>query len=184
MLFAPDVAEALQAATELVNAVEPPVTLTTVEDLDGFFRRHRYTGRHDGTRDELDDVLGLAPRLRELLLAGRDDVAPLVNDMLAEVGAVPRLVRHEHEDWHLHAVQDDAPLADRILAETAMAMVDVVRADESSRLDVCADADCSGVVLDLSRNRSRRYCSVTCTNRNAQAAHRARRARGKELTGR
>ncbi|MCK0117978.1 CGNR zinc finger domain-containing protein [Isoptericola sp. S6320L] len=176
MSFTPDTVGALQSAAELVNAVEPPVTLTTVADLEAFFRRHGYTGRHDRTADEVAAVLALAPRLRALLLADRDAVAPLVNAMLAEVGAVPRLVRHEHEDWHLHAVDDDAPLADRILAETAMAMVDVVRADEHSRLDVCADAGCSGVVLDLSRNRSRRYCSVTCTNRNAQAAHRARRA--------
>ncbi|WP_277211848.1 CGNR zinc finger domain-containing protein [Isoptericola croceus] len=178
MSFTHDTAGALQSAVELVNAVEPPVTLTTVPELDAFFHRHGYTGRHDRTADEHAAVLDLAPRLRELLLADRDDVAGIVNTMLAEVGAVPRLVRHEHEDWHLHAVDDGAPLADRILAETAMAMIDVVRVDEHSRLGVCADADCSGVVLDLSRNRSRRYCSATCTNRNAQAAHRARRAAG------
>ncbi|GAA1984430.1 CGNR zinc finger domain-containing protein [Isoptericola halotolerans] len=176
MPFTHDTAGALQSATELVNAVEPPVTLATVADLDGFFRRHGYTGRHDGTEEELRAVLGLAPRLRDLLLAPRDDVAGLVNAMLSEVGAVPRLVRHEHEDWHLHAVDDGAPLDHRILAETAMAMVDVVRSDEMSRLAVCADTGCDGIVLDLSRNRSRRYCSTTCTNRNAQAAHRARRA--------
>ena len=40
-----------------------------------------------------------------------------------------------------------------------MAMIDVIRADEMSRLGVCADDDCGGVVLDLSRNRSRRFCS-------------------------
>ena len=55
-----------------------------------------------------------------------------------------------------------------------MAMIDVIRADEMSRLDVCADSDCSGLVLDLSRNRSRRFCSTTCTNRAAVAAYRAR----------
>ena len=55
-----------------------------------------------------------------------------------------------------------------------MAMIDVVRADEMSRLAVCADDGCEGIVLDLSRNRSRRYCSVACTNRNAAAAYRAR----------
>lgn len=180
MSFTHDTVGALQSATELVNAVEPPVTLATVAELDAFFDRHGYTGRHDRTVAELDAVLALAPRLRTLLLAGRADVAPIVNAMLAEVGAVPRLVRHEHEDWHLHAVDDDAPLSHRILAETAMAMVDVVRSDQTSRLDVCADPACDGVVLDLSRNRSRRYCSATCTNRNAQAAHRARRA----VTGR
>ena len=57
-----------------------------------------------------------------------------------------------------------------------MAMIDVIRADEMSRLGVCADDDCQGVVLDLSRNRSRRFCSTTCGNRNAVAAYRARQA--------
>ena len=54
-------------------------------------------------------------------------------------------------------------------------MVDVIRADEMSRFSVCADADCEGVVLDLSRNRSRKFCSVACGNRNAVAAYRSRR---------
>jgi len=53
-------------------------------------------------------------------------------------------------------------------------MVDVIRADEMSRLAICADATCEGVVLDLSRNRSRRFCSTACGNRNAVAAYRAR----------
>ena len=100
----------------------------------------------------------------------------LVNAALAEVSFRPALVRHEEFDWHLHAVDHDAPLAERILVETAMAMVDVIRADEHSRIGVCADDGCGGVVLDLSRNRSRRYCSTTCANRNAVAAYRARRS--------
>jgi predicted RNA-binding Zn ribbon-like protein len=41
---------------------------------------------------------------------------------------------------------------------------------------VCADPDCGGVVVDLSRNRSKRFCSVSCGNRNAVAAYRARQA--------
>jgi predicted RNA-binding Zn ribbon-like protein len=96
--------------------------------------------------------------------------------MLAEAGALPRLVRHEGFDWHLHAVSSDASLATRVTVETAMAMVDVIRADELSRLGVCADDGCDGLVLDLSRNRSRRYCTVACGNRNSVAAFRARRA--------
>ena len=57
-----------------------------------------------------------------------------------------------------------------------MAMVDVIRTDEMSRLGVCEDQDCDGIVLDLSRNRSKRFCSTTCGNRNAVAAYRARQA--------
>jgi predicted RNA-binding Zn ribbon-like protein len=96
--------------------------------------------------------------------------------LLAESSALPRLVRHDTLDWHIHAVADDSPLATRIVVETAMAMIDVIRADELSRFDVCADPDCNGLVLDLSRNRSRRFCSTTCGNRAAVAAYRARKA--------
>ena len=94
--------------------------------------------------------------------------------MLAEAGALPQLVRHDGLDWHIHAVPADAPLDRRVVVETAMAMVDVIRTDELSRLSVCADDRCGGLVLDLSRNRSRRFCSTTCANRNAVAAYRAR----------
>jgi predicted RNA-binding Zn ribbon-like protein len=97
--------------------------------------------------------------------------------MLADARATPQLVRHGRLDWHIHAVALDEPLARRITVETAMAMVDVVRADETARLGVCADATCDGVVLDLSRNRSRKYCSAACTTRNAVAAYRARLSR-------
>ena len=97
--------------------------------------------------------------------------------MLADARAMPQLVRHDELDWHLHAVPAEAPLATRVSVETAMAMIDLIRTDELSRLGVCADDDCGGVVLDLSRNRSRRFCSTACGNRNAVAAYRARKAR-------
>jgi len=176
MPFAHDTVAELRAAVALVNTAEPPETLETVADLDAFFREHEYTGRHDRTDAELAQVRALRPRLRGLLLADRDSAAGLVNEALAGVPVHPRLVRHAGEDWHVHATADDAPFATRVVVETAMAMIDVVRDDEHSRLAVCADTDCDGLVLDLSRNRSRRYCSTACTNRNAQAALRARRA--------
>ena len=63
----------------------------------------------------------------------------IVNRILAERRAVPALVRHDGWDYHLHAIDSGAPLADRIAVETAMAMIDLVRADELSRLAVCAE---------------------------------------------
>jgi predicted RNA-binding Zn ribbon-like protein len=98
--------------------------------------------------------------------------------MLADAEALPQLLRHDGLDWHIHAVPADAPLDRRVVVETAMAMVDLIRAFELSRLSVCADDRCGGLVLDLSRNRSRRFCSTTCANRNAVAAYRARRRTG------
>ena len=169
----------LQAAVTIVNSEDDDEdTLATIDDLDGFYEQFEYTGRHDGDQAELDAVRRLRPRLRALLTAERDDAVALVNEMLAAEKALPQLVRHDRFDWHLHAVYNDAPLATRITVETAMAMIDVIRADELSRLALCADDDCNGVVLDLSRNRSRRFCSTSCGNRNAVAAYRARQSAG------
>lgn len=175
MLFTDDTELSLRAAVALVNSAVEPDTLSTVAELDAFFERFGYTGRHDRTAAEVEEVRALRAPLRELLTSDRDTAAALVNDLLAEAQAVPRLVRHAPYDWHIHATDSEAPLATRIAVETAIAMIDVIREDELSRLAVCADADCDGVVLDLSRNRSKRYCSTACGNRNAVAAYRARR---------
>jgi predicted RNA-binding Zn ribbon-like protein len=177
VVFAHDTESALLAAVALANSAEPPDTLETVASLEEFFVEHRYSGSHARTREELDEVRALRPRLRELLTADRDQAVPHVNAMLSEAGALPRLVRHDGWDWHLHAVEPDRPLATRIAVETAMAMIDVIRADEMSRLGICAADGCVGVVVDLSRNRSRRFCSTTCGNREAVAAYRARQTR-------
>ncbi|MDQ0642919.1 CGNR zinc finger domain-containing protein [Microbacterium murale] len=174
MLFTDDTVEALRAAVHLVNTAEEPETLATPEDFEGFLEAFPYTGRIDRDSDELSTLRALRPRLRGMLLAPRADMVAGINDALRDVTFDAHVVRHDEADWHLHAVADDRPLAERILAETAMALLDVVRADEGSRLAVCADEDCEGIVLDLSRNRSRRYCSTACTNRNAVAAYRAR----------
>jgi predicted RNA-binding Zn ribbon-like protein len=174
VVFAHDTELSLQAAVTLVNSAEPPDTMNTVADLESFYERFGYTGRFDRDEAELDAVRRLRPRLRTLLTAARDDAVEIVNRSLAEAQAVPRLVRHAGFDWHLHAVAPEASLDERISVETAMAMIDVIRTDEMSRLGVCAQDDCEGIVLDLSRNRSKIFCGTACSNRAAVAAYRAR----------
>jgi len=176
MIFTDDTEDALRAAVRLVNTAEDPDSMTDAADLDAFVTEFPYTGRIDRDARELDSLRALRPQLRTMLLAPRDGMAEAVNEALASVTVTPRLTRHGDMDWHLHAIADDSPLADRILVETAMALVDVIRADEGSRISVCADDTCQALALDLSRNRSKRYCSTTCANRNAVAAYRARRA--------
>jgi predicted RNA-binding Zn ribbon-like protein len=60
--------------------------------------------------------------------------------------------------------------------EFAFAMVDVVRAGGLDRLRVCEADDCDDVVVDLSKNRSRRYCDGGCAAKAHTAAYRARKA--------
>jgi len=180
MLFAHDTEVALRGAAALVNtaATLPTDTddLTTPADLDAFVREWGWTGSRTGDRAELDAVRALRPRLRALWNVDTDEAVAIVNQLLAEAGALPQLVRHDGWSWHLHATPPEAPLATRMAVEAAMAMVDVIRAGELDRLRTCAAEDCEDVVVDLSRNRSKRYCDGTCGNRANVAAYRARRA--------
>ena len=53
----------------------------------------------------------------------------------------------------------------------------LVRLDEASRVKVCAADDCAAIVVDLSKNRSKRFCDVgNCGNRVNVNAYRARKA--------
>ena len=96
--------------------------------------------------------------------------------MLADANARPYLARHDGLDWHLHATAPDAPLAERIRVEIALALVDVIRSGEQCRLRVCEADDCEGLFVDLSRNGSKRFCSVRCGNRMNMIAFRERQA--------
>jgi predicted RNA-binding Zn ribbon-like protein len=60
--------------------------------------------------------------------------------------------------------------------DVAMAFADLIRFGELARLRYCAAGDCDDVMIDLSKNRSRRFCSLTCANRVNVAAYRSRRS--------
>ncbi|PPG33081.1 CGNR zinc finger domain-containing protein [Pseudoclavibacter sp. RFBB5] len=175
MLFTNDTEEALAAAAAIVNSDVEPRTLRTRDELADFFRDLGYTGRFDGDDAEFERVRAIRPRLRELLTADRDSAAALVNQTLVEYDATPQLVRHDTHDWHLHAVGAERPFDERVSVETALAVVDLIRADEMSRLGICSADGCDGIVVDLTRNRTKRFCSTRCANRTAVAAYRARR---------
>ena len=176
MYFAHDTEIALASASALVNTAEDPDTLTSTAELDAFLRRWEWTGDRVGDEAELAAVRRLRTRLRELWTSSDERRVEVVNLLLRDADALPQLVRHGTWSWHLHATPDDAPLHVRMAVEAAMAMADVIRVDETDRLSICGAPDCAGVVVDLSKNRSRKYCSVECGNRVAAAAYRARRA--------
>lgn len=174
MYFAHDTEVALVAAVALVNAVDD--ALRSPAELGAFLDEHRFSGRRDGSTQELAAVRLLAEELRGLWTTPEVDVlVDGVNALLQRTGARPRLVRHDGWDWHLHVTDPQAPLADRMGAEAAMALLDVVRGEDLQRLRVCAADGCDAVLVDLSRNSSRRFCDTGCANRTHVAAHRARR---------
>jgi predicted RNA-binding Zn ribbon-like protein len=177
LLFAHDTEVFLQAAAALVNTEDPDGDqLPDVAALSEFVRTWGWTGVRQLGQAELESVRELRPRLRQFWSGTTDEVVASVNQLLAEEHAVPQLVRHDEWDYHLHATADDAPIATRMAVEAAMAITDVIRAGELSRLRTCEYPGCGNVIVDLSRNRSKRYCEAGCGNRAAVAAYRARLA--------
>jgi predicted RNA-binding Zn ribbon-like protein len=178
MLFSHDTEAALAETAALINTLGlDGDELVTLADLDDFLARHPYSGILRRTPEELESVRALRPRLRKFwTIADRDEAAVLVNEILDEADARPYLARHDEWDWHLHVTRPDAPLADRIAAEAAMAILDLIRADALGRLRICAAEDCKDVLIDFSKNSSKRYCDTgNCGNRTNVAAYRARK---------
>lgn len=176
MVFAFDTEAALRTAVKLINsAANGKEDLVTQEDLDSFLATEEVSGSRARDAAELASVRKLRHQLATLWTASEDVAVETVNQLLREADALPQLVKHDGWDWHLHATTLEAPLAFRMSTEAAMALADVIRSKEMGRLRACEAEDCDAAVLDLSRNRSKRYCDTgNCANRMHVAAYRAR----------
>jgi predicted RNA-binding Zn ribbon-like protein len=183
VVFAHDTEVALAAIVALVNTLDGADDhLTELAALDEFVDTWGWTGTRTHDTQELEAVRALRPRLRALWDGDKDEVVQRVNDMLHAGNALPQLVKHDSWDYHLHATAPDAPLATRIAVEAAMAFVDVVRSQALDRLHICDMHDCNAVTVDVTKNKSKRYCDSGCSNRAAVAAYRARQAAAQRHT--
>jgi len=175
LLFAHDTEDALISTVALVNSSSNGIEeLVELADLDAFVMLWGWTGSRSRNQGELDAVHALRDRLRAVWEADEVGAVDVVNDLLRGADALPQLVRHDEWDYHLHATSSEAPLADRIAVDAAMALIDVIRTKQFDRLRICAAGDCSNVLVDLSKNHSRRFCDRGCGNRVNVAAYRAR----------
>lgn len=186
MVFIHDTEVSLRAAAALVNTLpstspDTGDTLRTPADLDAFLAEHEYSGAIVRDDAELQALRSIRRRMRSLWDLDRTAAVPVVNTMLRDGHAQPQLVIHDGYDWHIHATPDEAPLATRILVETAMAFVDVIRADAYDRVRICTADDCGAVYVDFSKNGSKRYCDTgNCGNRMNVNAYRRRKAEESE----
>jgi predicted RNA-binding Zn ribbon-like protein len=171
---------ALDSVVDLVNS-QPRIAgreqLADIAALRTFVEHHRVSevGRLDET--DLKAVHDVRARFTEIFGAEDDATAAhRLNEMIAAAGTTPRLTDHDSYTWHVHYFAPGASLADHLAADCGMALSFLIVAGERERLRRCDAPDCRHAFVDLSRNRSRRYCdSRTCGNRLHVAAYRARR---------
>ncbi|QQB15909.1 CGNR zinc finger domain-containing protein [Brevibacterium celere] len=178
--------------------------LTTTAGLRDFAAGHDFSGPLTATKADVEETRRLRERFAAAFEAGLDSVPAAVgtnaagdtdpdgdsaadalerriveevNLTLRETDALPQLVRHGDWDWHLHAVGATASLADRVAADVALVLIDLIRSGDLDRLGRCAAEDCRAYLADFSRNRSKRFCDTgNCANRTHVAAFRARQS--------
>lgn len=177
MHVAHDVARSLTLAVDLVNSrANGAELLPDLPALRDFLDEHGVSGSRTLSREDLAEIHALRPRLRAVWTA-RDmrTAAAVVNGMVAEAGALPQLTDHDDYGWHLHWTAPATRVGSRLAADAGMGIAEVLRDDGAARLRTCEAPDCEAVFVDLSRNRSRRYCDTgNCGNRLHVAAYRAR----------
>lgn len=185
MLITHDTRCALDAVVDLVNTspeADQPDALPDVDALRTFVGKHNISDVRSLSEHDLAAVRRIRERFTEVFAAPDPHAsAGLINDLVAAAGTTPRLTDHDGYDWHVHYFAPGASVADHLAADCGMALAYFVVAGEQERLRRCEAPDCRRAFVDLSRNRSRRYCdSRTCGNRLHVAAYRARR---KEAAG-
>jgi predicted RNA-binding Zn ribbon-like protein len=182
MIFSHDTELTLRAACVLINSDRADgEQLGDMCALDAYLDGFGWTGRRDKDAAELESVHRLRERLGTIWAVAGDEERTVgqVNALLSDTRASPWLTRHvEMPEWHLHLASIHDPLWQRMGAEMAMALADLIRVGELRRLKVCAAPDCEAVLVDLSRNRSRMFCDTgNCGNRQHVAAYRERHAK-------
>jgi len=167
-----DVALAVDLANTWETLDPPNERLRDVGSLRRVLAHHGQAAAAAAARD--DDVVAartLRDRLRAAFVAPDEQSAVAsLNELLANTPA-PRLVR-DGRTWRF-GWDETTPAF--LGPTTATALLEAIRRDGFERFGTCRGTPCTGVFVDRSRNRSRRYCCELCADRVAQATSRARR---------
>ncbi|MDX3093023.1 CGNR zinc finger domain-containing protein [Streptomyces sp. ME01-24h] len=180
MLINHDTRCALDCVVDLINTTpesDGREGLADLAALRAFVERNEISDVGALGEDDLVAVRAVRKLFAQVFAApATPEAAALINSLVAEAGTTPRLTDHDGYDWHVHYFAPGASLADHLGADCGMALAFLLVAGERERLRRCDAPDCRRAFVDLSRNRSRRYCdSRTCGNRLHVAAYRARR---------
>jgi len=146
------------SVTELLHAHDLPAELADLLDDDG----------------ELERVADLVHRVFADPAPAR--TSAVLSSLLAASQVRPALT--VDDDGELRAAWDVPDPRKALLAAAAVTLRSELAARDPARFGTCAARGCGDVYVDTSPGARRRFCSVTCQNRERIAAFRRRRAAG------
>lgn len=165
--------------TNTLDAVSGEEKLGTPQDVADFIRTELGGWDRiptDVGEEDLHATRALRSRLRRVWEAEDEQgAAAVLNEILVGVAARPRISVHEGAAPHLHFEPESGDPVKYLGAVVAMGLSVALIEGGWDRFGRCSSSTCDDVYVDISKNRSRRHCSDTCTTRESVAAYRARR---------
>lgn len=95
-----------------------------------------------------------------------------INELLAQWADPPQLTNHAGDGWHLHYRPAPASTARIVCTMISVGTALFLIERGTDAIAICAAHGCQTVFADRSRNRTQRYCSPACANREAVRRHR------------
>jgi predicted RNA-binding Zn ribbon-like protein len=169
--------QCMQSAADLVNTRGHPSGneyMGTPELAKQFLLGHDFSGITKVTADDLAELHSVRGRLEKVFYAADEATATrLINELLEEYEVKPYLTNHDGS-WHLHYAPKRSPVGRRVAADVVMGLATLIADFGFDRFGICSADDCGDVFVDMSRNKSRRFCNDVCSSRTNVAAYRAR----------
>lgn len=109
---------------------------------------------------DLDETLDLLIEWSKIVDVTEEAArAELVNVMLEQASAYPRMTNHANDGWHLHYRDPQQSLAEVLKALFSVGTALHLVGRGMHRLGRCTLDECTNIYADTSRNGNQRYCS-------------------------
>lgn len=170
----------IKLAFDLMNTFDPlfeyPERLASLADAHRFLLEHGFPAEPRLSDADLAAIRRLSAALREVVEADHDKTASeRLNELLEGARVSANLVADAGGGWRIGlAAGAGLDPVSWLAAEAALGLALALQCHGRERLRTCVAEPCREVFIDLSRNRSRRYCSDRCANRHNVAAFRER----------
>ena len=167
---------ALDTAIDLANSldvVSGEEYLTTADAVGGWLQERGIETPHPPTERDVAGLRHLRAQVRIVMEGSEEDAEEALDRIVADASVMPRVTFSKGE-WRLSHAPGAGGLVDRVAAIAVTGLTAALCESGRERFGVCSKEGCRDVYLDTSKNRSRRYCSDSCSNRANVAAFRAR----------
>ncbi len=179
----------IQFVVDFANTYDPfldePEFLRTPADLQEFLEQRHTEMSEPLTEMEFLKIRQLRDQLREIFLRLETsepvEIQRVINGLLGATPVNLQAIISGIEPIEIkYAVLTNVALREQLAVQVGLGLTLALQQYGTERLKVCAAAPCQEVFIDVSKNKSRRFCGERCANRYNVAHFRERQRSDKD----